>query len=117
MYVRLMVKNVGPTALGGVDVGLISSVLAGWKASGGGRAANRRIEGSSIYWLNQKLKPGQTRRYETSARVCAAATAGSSAIVEAAVYRLNATTGGVACFSGATAMDVSRLDRVKGGKD
>ncbi len=101
VFVGLAVKNVGATALNGVDVGVTSSVLAAWKAQGPGK----RLENGSVYWLSQMLKPGQTRRYKARARICAGAAPGSAAVIEAAVYRLNAT-GGVLCYSGATAMDV-----------
>ena len=101
----LTVKNVGATALSGVNVGVSSSVLAAWKAQGPGV----RVEGGSVYWLSQKLKPGQKRRYKARARVCAGLAPGSEADVNAALYRLNAT-GGVLCSSGATAMDVRGLD-------
>ena len=102
--VGLTVKNVGATALSGVSVGVGSPVLAAWQAQGG-----VRVEGGSVYWLSQTLKPGQKRRYKARARVCAGLAPGSEADVNAALYRLNAT-GGVLCSSGATAMDVRGLD-------
>ena len=103
--VGLTVKNVGATALSGVNVGVSSPVLAAWKAQGAGV----RMEDGSVYWLGQTLKPGKTRRYKARARVCAGLAPGSEADVNAALYRLNAT-GGVLCSSGATAMDVRGLD-------
>ncbi len=109
VFVGLAVKNVGATALSGVNVGVSSSVLAAWKAQG----PSKTVEGGSVYWLSQTLKPGQTRRYKARARVCAAAAPGSKADVNAAVYRLNAT-GGVLCYNDATAMDVRGLDRARG---
>jgi len=109
VFVGLAVKNVGATALSGVNVGVSSSVLAAWKAQG----PSKTVEGGSVYWLGQTLKPGQTRRYKARARVCAGVAPGSKADVNAAVYRLNAT-GGALCYTGATAMDVRGLDRARG---
>ena len=116
VFVKVKVRNAGATAVSGVNMRVGSSVLGGWKAMGGGPRAFRQIEGGDMYWLDQKLKPGQSRRYKARARVCAGAAPGSPAIVEAAIYRLNAT-GGVLCYSGATLMNVSLGNRgLRGGR-
>lgn len=95
--VTVLVKNKG-LASANVNVRISSPVLAAWKLKvGSGWDTSFRIEGASVYWLNQNLAPGQKRRYAIKARVCAG-TKGSTAAIEAAAYRLtNATS--VACSS------------------
>lgn len=107
-------KSAGAKAVSGVTVRVSSSVLADWKATGLA-AKSSQIDGDSVYWLDQTLKPGQVRRYKAHARICAAAV-GSPVVVEAAVYRLNATTGDVLCSTGATPMNVGRLGRAGPGR-
>ena len=105
--VGVTVKNVGATALSGINVGVTSPVLAGWKAKGG------QIEGGSVYWLSQTLKPKQEHRYIYEAWICAGVAVGSPAVVSVAVYRLDAT-GNVVCLSGATPINVSQWDWERG---
>ena len=105
--VRLTVKNAGATAVSGVTVRMSSSVLVGWKATG--PTVSRRIDGASVYWLGQELKPRQTRKYKAHARICAAAV-GFPVVVQGAAYRLKATTGDVLCSNGATPLNVGQLD-------
>ena len=105
--VGLKVKNVGATALSGINIGVTSPVLAGWKAKGG------QIEGGSVYWLSQTLKSKQEHRYMYEAQICAGVAVGSPAVVSVAVYRLDAT-GNVVCLSGATPINVSQWDWERG---
>ena len=71
----ITVKNTGATGLRGINVGVTSPVLAGWKAKWG------QIEGGSVYWLSQTLKPGQEHQYKYRARICTGWAAGSPAVV------------------------------------
>ena len=66
--------------------------------------------------LTKRSSPARcagTRRMLGSARAVAV---GSPVVVEAAVYRLNATTGDVLCSTGATPMNVGRLGRARQGR-
>jgi hypothetical protein len=129
--VGVKVKNVGIKTVKGINVRVSSSVLGGWRAMGGdlsgdGKvkvsdpsvattgwkamgakpATSRRTEAGVVYWLDQKLLPGQTRKYKAHARVCAGAAPGAQTLVEAAVYRLNNATVGVQCWNRAAPMNV-----------
>lgn len=107
--VRIKVKNRGLMAASGVAVRLTSSMLAGFVPKGGA-PTSRRVEGGSVYWIDQGLAPGKRRVFTVLARVCAApAPSGSPRVIaEAAVYRLNAT-GGVRCLSRTAPMTVGRM--------
>lgn len=99
--VTVLVKNKG-LASANVNVRISSPVLAAWKLKvGAGWDTSFRIEGASVYWLNQNLVPGQKRLYAVKARICAG-TKGSRVAIEAAAYRLTNATASVACFSGLT---------------
>lgn len=110
VVVRIKVKNTGAAALRDLNVGVTFESLAAPQKKAGrwGKSARQRIEGQGVYWIDQVVRPGRSRRYRPKAQICSGAAIGDQLLAQVFGYRLNAT-GGVFCLSKAAPLRVGSV--------